>query len=149
MAITSKSSNAERKETKKAMIKNLTWIGVYLAFLFLAGVELKQRHDWFHTWWYLFISSLGGTFVIFAICRLLRGEYCYEYKYIQLCVLFRAAFSITILLFVYSFLVVSLGLKILGTAFTVLIFIMLFLRFLNYFKNAYGLIKGEFDFLRL
>lgn len=152
MAITSNSSNAETKATKKAMIKNLAWIGVYLAFLFLAGVEFKQRYDWFHTWWYLFISSDCGTFVIFIICRGLRkyyGDYSEEKhnQYIKLYVLSRAAFSASIALLVYSALVITFELKILGTAFTIATLIVLSLKFVSYLKLAYGLKDGLFDFL--
>lgn len=138
----SSSANEERKEMRKAVVKNLVWIGIYLTFLFLAGVDFKQRYDWPHTWWYLFVSSLGGTLAILIVCQRLRkrgGFYYYgeEYKqYIKCCVLLRAASLVSVALLVYSALVVTLGLKILGTAFTVLLLIILFLRFFNYLKRA-------------
>lgn len=143
MAMTISSAN----EKKKEIVKNLAWVGIYLTFLLLAGVEFKQRYDWPHTWWYSFALSLVETLAILFVCQLLRRysrlSYFEEYKkYLKLCVLSRVASSVSVVLLVYSTLVVTLELKILGTAFTALLLIMLFLKFINYLKGAY---KTLFD----
>ncbi len=151
--------NAENKRLiRKRIIGNLTLIVAYLILLFLAGVEYKQRYEWSLVWWYLTAISFCVTVGIMAVCLMLssdRFEFLFGYyeerrsRYFQLCVLLRAAFSVTVLLSIYTLLVVTFELKYLGGAVTALTTLVLFFWFKAYFRKACGLDPGPFDFLKI